>query len=219
MIIENSVESYMYTCTGCGTRWTESYEVSQSVDEEGATRAFYRHHGSPCEAPAGEIVACPRCHSVRARRDPLYETALCETAEGADATDLTFAGSGQQDEEDWPGPVRTAGHTWRRYRFSAVVTLDGAGRFRRHYLSDASGLVLRVASCTQPTLRQYFPALVHTEEGRPLRPGDKGVPAIVSVPDDDAASFFQPGQHFTVWDGADIGHGTVKMRLFFGWWP
>src|SRR5512146_140704 len=134
MIIENSVESYLYTCTGCGTRWTESYEVSQSVDEEGATRAFYRHHGSPCEAPAGEIVACPRCHSVRARRDPLYETALYETAEGADAADLTFAGSGQQDEEDWPGPVRTAGHTWRRYRFSAVVTLDGAGRFRRHYL-------------------------------------------------------------------------------------
>lgn len=218
MIVENSVESYMYTCTTCGARWTESYEVSQSVDEEGAVRAFYRHHGSPCEAPAGENVECPRCHSIRARRDPLYETAPYVAAEGADATDLTIAVPGQR-KEDWPGPVRTAGHTWRRYRFSAVVTLDGAGRFRRLYLSDASGLVLRVASCTQPTLRQYFPAFVHTEEGRPLRPGDKAVPAIVSVPDDDASSFFQPGQHFTVWDGADIGHGTVKMRLFFGWWP
>lgn len=214
MIIENSVESYIFTCTECDARWTESYEVSQSVDEEGAIRAFYRHNGSPCEAPAGENVACPRCHSVRARRDPLYGT-----AESADTTDLAFAVPGQRAEEDWPGPVRTAGHTWRRFRFSAVVTLDGAGRFRRQYLSDASGLVLRVASCTQPTLRQYFPALVHTEEGRPLRPGDKAVPAIVSVPDDDASNFFQPGQRFTVWDGADIGHGTVKMRQFFGWWP
>ena len=206
----------MFTCTECGARWTESYEVSRSDDEEGAVRAFYRHHGSPCEAPVGENVECPRCHSIRARRDPLYGTA--EGADTTDAADLTFAVPGQR-AEDWPGPVRTAGHTWRRFRFSAVITLDGAGRFRRQYLSDAAGLVLRVASCTQPTLRQYFPALVHTEEGRPLRPGDKAVPAIVSVPDDDASSFFQPGQRFTVWDGADIGHGTVKMRLFFGWWP
>src|SRR6516225_7565333 len=59
VIIENSVESYMFTCTECGARWTESFEVSQSVDEEGEVRAFYRHHGSPCEAPAGENVECP----------------------------------------------------------------------------------------------------------------------------------------------------------------
>jgi hypothetical protein len=215
MIIENSIESYILTCMVCGARWTESYQVSQSVDEEGAIRAFYRRGGTPCEAPAGENVECPRCHSVRARRDPVYGS-----AEDADVADVTLVLPGQRaGENDWPGPVRTAGHTWRRFRFSAVVTLDGAGRFRRQYLSDASGLVLRVASCTQPTLRQYFPALVHTEEGRPLRPGDKAVPATVSVPDDDASSFFQPGQHFTVWDGTDIGHGTVKMRLFFGWWP
>ena len=216
MIVENSIESYVFTCVECGTRWTESYEVSQSVDEEGAIRAFYRHHGSPVEAPVSGNVACPRCHAMRARRDPLYGSG--EDLETAEADDIALAVPGQRAGEDWPAPARSAAHTWRRFRFSAVVTLDGAGRLRRQYLSDASGLVLRVASCTQPTLRQYFPALVHTEEGRPLRPGDKAVPAIVSVPDDDASSFFRPGQHFTVWDGSDIGHGTVKMRLFFFSW-
>ena len=44
-----------------------------------------------------------------------------------------------------------------------------------------------------------------------------GIPVTISVPDDDASGFFQTGQHFTVWDGADIGHGTVAQRLFFQW--
>jgi hypothetical protein len=38
------------------------------------------------------------------------------------------------------------------------------------------------------------------------------------VPDDDASGYFQSGQHFTVWDGTDIGHGTVAQRLSFPWW-
>jgi hypothetical protein len=63
-------------------------------------------------------------------------------------------------------------------------------------------------------LHHYFPAVIYTDDDRPLCPGDKGVPVIVSVPDDDASGYFQSGQHFTLWDGKDVGHGTVAQRLF-----
>lgn len=71
MAIEISVESYLFTCARCATRWTESYEVSQAVDDAGVTRSFYRHHGMPCEAPVSGNVDCPNCHAINASRDPL----------------------------------------------------------------------------------------------------------------------------------------------------
>jgi hypothetical protein len=77
--------------------------------------------------------------------------------------------------------------------------------------------MVRAPSCQRPTRQQYFPAVVYIDDDRPLRPGDKGVPVIIAVPDDDASDYFQSGQHFTVWDGTDIGHGTVTQRLFFMW--
>jgi hypothetical protein len=212
--IENSIESYLFTCVRCGRRWAEDYQVSQVTDDGGALRSFYRHHGVPCEAPVSGNVECPDCHATRAARDPLY---------GA-APDFALGGPG-----DFPlavpaqrpaaaGPARhVAPGTWHRFRFSAVVTLEGARRRGGPYLSGVPGLMLHAPSCQAPARHQYFPAVVYTDDNRPLRPGDKGVAVVCSVPDDDAADFFQPGQHFAVWDGADIGHGTVAERLFFPW--
>jgi hypothetical protein len=119
--------------------------------------------------------------------------------------------------EGLPVPARRAG-TWRRFKFSATVTLEAAGRSRRQYLSGVPGLMLRAPSGRQPTRHQYFPAVVYTNDGRPLRPGDAAVSVIISVPDDDASGYFQSGQHFTVWDGTDIGYGTVAQWLSFPWW-
>jgi hypothetical protein len=120
--------------------------------------------------------------------------------------------------EGSPAPPRqpTAG-TWHRFKFSAVVTLDAAGRPGRLYQSGVPGLMVRAPSCRRPTQQQYFPAVVYTDDDRPLRPGDRGVRVIVSVPDDDASGYFESGQRFTVWDRTDIGHGTVAERLFFQW--
>jgi hypothetical protein len=211
--VEISVESYLFTCVQCGRRWAEHYEVSQVADDGGALRSFYRHHGVPCEAPVSGNVECPHCHATRAARDPLY---------GA-APDFAPRAPGyppgipaQRAAGDAPGPSRHAvPHTWHRFKFSAVVTLEAAGR--REYLSGVPGLMLDAPSCAAPARHQYFPAVLYTDDDRPLRPGDKGVRVILSVPDDDAASFFQPGQHFALWDGAAIGHGTVAERLFFPW--
>ncbi len=217
MSIEVSVESYQFTCARCAARWAESYEVSQVIDDAGGIRSFYRQHGDPCEAPVGGNVQCPKCHATQARRDPLYGARPDfeqEEASGAPAVPAPRA-----TVEDPPSPARHAvAHTWRRFKFSAVVTLESVGRSRRQYLSGVPGLMLRVPSCQRPTQQKYFPAVVCTDDERPLRPGDRGVPVVISVPDDDASGYFQSGQHFTVWDGTDIGHGTVCQRLFLQLW-
>ena len=219
MTIEISVESYLFTCARCGTRWAESYEVSQVVDDGGSVRSFYRHHGSPCEAPVSGNVDCPNCHATSACRDPLYGTRPDYDLEGLASRLRGGPGPGTSAStpaDSAPPPVRhPVAHTWRRFKFAAVLTLDAAGRSRRQYLSGVPGLMVRAPSCARPTSQQYFPAVLYTDDDRPLRPGDKGVPVTISVPDDDAAGYFQCGQHFALWDGADIGHGTVAQRLFF----
>jgi hypothetical protein len=210
--VEISVETYLFTCARCAARWTESYQVSQEVDDAGDVRSFYRRGGVPCEAPVAGNVECPNCHATQARRDPLY--GVPQDVGPAQADYLPTVPAPRREVDDQPPPPRHATHSWRRFKFSAVVTLEAAGRSRRQYLSGVPGLMVRAPSCQRPTQRHYFPAVLYTDDDRPLRPGDRGVPVVISVPDDDASGYFQSGQHFTLWDGKDIGHGTVAQRLF-----
>ena len=216
MSVENYVESYLFTCTRCMTRWVEDYQVSQVADDGGYLRSFYRHHGDPCESPVNENVACPQCHSTRALRDPLYGAAP-DLNLGQPAGGL-LAVPGQRmpgDEAMTVPPVRHGPGSWHRYKFAAVVSLESARRPGGEYLSGVPGLIAHAPSCAPPVRHQYFPALVRTEDDQPLRPGDRGLHVVVSVPDDDAAGFFQPGARFGLWDGLDVGHGTVGMPLYF----
>jgi hypothetical protein len=216
VIIENSIEYYLFTCARCAGQWFESYEVSQNVDENGDVRSFYREHGVPCGAPVSGNIECPECHGTKARRDPIYET-----RPDFDPEEAGHALSVPRPRADTvPGPAvrRAAAGTWRRYRFSALVTLDAAPAGKR-YLSGATGLLVRAPSGERPMQHQVFPAVFYADDDRPLRSGDRGVPVIISVPDDDASTYFGSGQRFTVWDGAEIGHGTVVAhRLVLQWW-
>jgi hypothetical protein len=214
--MEISVETYQFTCARCAARWTESYQVSQEVDDEGGIRSFYRQGSIPCEAPVSGNVSCPRCHATQARRDPLYGEHLHFDPDEAGRAATVPPPRPEADALPLR-PRHAAARTWRRFKFSAVVTLDSTGRSRRHYLSGVPGLMVRAPSCERPTRQQYFPAVIYTDDDRPLRPGDKRVSVVISVPDDDASGHFQSGQHFTLWDGKDIGHGTVVQRLFFHW--
>ena len=215
MTAEVSVETYLFTCARCAARWTESYQVSQEVDDAGDIRSFYRHGGVPCEAPVSGNVECPSCHALHARRDPLY--GVTQDVDPAQAY-LPTVPAPRRAADDPPLPPRHVATSWHRYKFAAVVTLEAAGRSRRQYLSGVPGLMVRAPSCQRPTLRHYFPAVLYTDDDRPLRPGDRGVPVVISVPDDDASGYFQSGQHFALWDGRDVGHGTVALRLFFQYW-
>jgi len=212
--IESFVESYQFTCARCGNGWTEDYQVSEAVDDAGNVRSFYRYHGVSCEAPVSGNVECPNCHDTRSRRDPLYGTR--QDFDPEEAGQVQAVPQPRAEEPPAPKRHRAAG-TWHRFKFSAVVTLEAAGRSRRQYLSGVPGLMVHAPSCLQPTRDQYFPAVIYTADGRPLMPGDRGVSVTISVPDDDADGCFQSGQRFIVWDGTDIGHGTVGQRLsFFG---
>lgn len=216
MIVETAVESYQFTCARCDARWTASYEVSQVTDDAGAIESLYRFHGAPCEAPVGANIECPACHSTRVRKDPLFVTPVAEVETPAGLTIAAASVIPRQRK-------RSAWGTWHRFKFEASVTMDpsvAGGRVshrKREYPSGVPGLLVRAPSLQLPSVHQYFPALFFTDDKRPLRPGDKHVRSIVLVPDDDASGFFQAGQHFTLWDGADIGHGTVAQRIVFGW--
>jgi hypothetical protein len=218
VLIENSIEYYLFTCARCAGQWFESYQVSQNVDENGDVRSFYRQHGVPCAAPVSGDVECPECHATRARRDPIYETHPDFDPE--EAGHALSVPRPRDVAEVVPGPAvrRAVAGTWHRFKFSALVTMDAAARPGLQYPSGARGLLVRAPSAQRPTQHQYFPAVFYADDDRPLRPGDKGVPVVVSVPDDDASSYFQSGQHFIVWDGAEIGHGTVAQRLVMQWW-
>lgn len=214
MTIEISVESYLFTCVQCGRRWAEDYQVSQVIDDGGTLRSFYRHHGVPCAAPVSGNIQCPGCHATRAARDPLYGAAP-DFAPGLAAVPPRVPAPRAAEAAR---ARHVASGTWRRFKFSAVITLEAAGPRRGgRYRSGVPGLMLYVPSCAEPARHQYFAAVLFTDDNQPLRPGDKGVTVTVSVPDDDAAAFFQPGQHFALWDGREIGHGTVAERLFFSW--
>jgi len=217
VLVENSIEYYRFTCARCAGQWFDSYEVSQNVDESGDVRSFYRQHGVPCGAPVSGNVECPECHATRARRDPIYEMHPdFDPEEAGHALSVPRPRS----VEVMPGPaVRHAvTGTWRRFKFSALVTMDASERTGRRYMSGATGLMVLAPSVERPTQHQFFPAVFFSDDDRPLRPGDKGVPVIISVPDDDARGYFRPGQHFIVWDGAEVGHGTVALPLVLQWW-
>lgn len=218
MLVESAVETYLCSCVRCAARWTESYQVNQVTDDAGAVSSFYRHAGVPCEAPAATgNVRCPNCGSSRVRKDPVYgDTGVSgqDLLPGPGMADVVESGAGPHVPAV---PRPRAPGTWRRFKFAAVVTLDGHGPTHLRYASGAPGLMVHVPSCRQPSVWQYFPAAVFTDDGRALVPGDRGVFATISVPDDDASVYFQAGQRFRLWDGIEVGHGTVALHMIFGW--
>jgi DNA-directed RNA polymerase subunit RPC12/RpoP len=219
MLVESAVEVYLLTCARCNARWTESYQVNQVIDDSGLVSSFYRRGGVPVEAPAAAgNVQCPNCGSTRVRQDRRFDETLARgEAAYAEPIPRRVPGFGPRDTPAVVPRQHGVAGTWHRYKFSAVIGMEKAGRGHRQYNSRASGLMVRAANVERPAVRQYFPAVVFTEDGRPLVPGDHGIDATISVPDDNAAAFFQPGQRFALWDGTDVGHGTVAYHLLFTW--
>jgi hypothetical protein len=88
----------------------------------------------------------------------------------------------------------------RRYRFSALVTVDPAAH--RMAWRDAR----RTPACylVEPCCRMYFPALIAPDDELSARPAIRTVVSI-ALADGEAEAFFAPGQRFTIWADAIIG--------------
>ncbi len=107
----------------------------------------------------------------------------------------------------------------RLFKFRALITLAAAGQngLTRQYPSGTHSLMVRCSRLDKPALRRYFPTVIYRDDEQPLKPGDSGFVATIEVPDDEACAYLGPGQHVTLWNGSDIGHGVISRRVFFRW--
>jgi hypothetical protein len=105
------------------------------------------------------------------------------------------------------------------YRFLAFLSVDpvAQGEPSRTYASGSHDLMIRCCRLDEPAVRRYFSASIYRDDGQALRPGDEGVLATVEVLDDQATSFLGPGQHITLWNGRECGHGVISRRVFMAW--
>ena len=75
--------------------------------------------------------------------------------------------------------------------------------------------MIRSSDRAAPAQNRYFPAAIYRPDDLPLIPGEHGVVVTIEVADDEASAFLGPGQHITLWNGLDIGHGVISRRVFF----
>lgn len=106
------------------------------------------------------------------------------------------------------------GSTVKRYKYQALVTL--AAKQDTGTASALTGSACRmVVRAEHPGTHRHkiFSALVSSSDGSQLRPGGHVV-MTMRVLGDDVTDYLQPGDHFDLWRGQDVGHGVVSRRLF-----
>jgi hypothetical protein len=57
----------------------------------------------------------------------------------------------------------------------------------------------------EPSHHQYFPAVIYRDEELRPRPGVHVVVTVALI-DGEAEAYFAPGQRFTIWSDAVVGH-------------
>jgi hypothetical protein len=100
------------------------------------------------------------------------------------------------------------------FRFLAFITLDEAApEEQRLYPSGCHDLMIRCCRLDEPALRRFFTASIYPSDEQPLHPGDTSVLSAIEVTDEQACAFLGPGQHITLWNGHECGHGVISRRL------
>ena len=104
-------------------------------------------------------------------------------------------------------------------RFKALLALDTAKRpgWLECGPGEYRGVAVAAGREDHPGERQYFPAVIETDDDQPLVVGDARSRVVtIMVEGQEPAAFFTAGQGFSLWSsGGRIGHGTVSRRLFF----
>ncbi len=108
----------------------------------------------------------------------------------------------------------------RQVRYRALIALDAiprqpsAGEYHNH----TRALMVRAHCLSKPSYSRCFPAELSWDDERPLHPGDHAEVTITMI-DDEVAAFFGSGQRFSLWNGDDIGHGTISRRVYTEYGP
>jgi hypothetical protein len=99
--------------------------------------------------------------------------------------------------------------------FRALIALDAEapGHGVGQYASPTHALMLRAARLSLPACHRLFRAEVCWDDHQLLKPGDRAV-VTIELADDDAEMYFAAGHRFTIWNGSDIGYGTISRQIF-----
>lgn len=101
----------------------------------------------------------------------------------------------------------------RQYRFTVLVMLDPAAGENAMRCGQSTA---RACCLVEPSCYTYFfPAVIETEEEQP----QQGVPRALmttTLSDSEAGAFFAPGQRFTIWADALVGH-TIRADGLAGY--
>ncbi len=115
----------------------------------------------------------------------------------------------------------------RQVRYRALIALDSvpaqpdtldALRVPRQYVNHTHALMVRACCLAKPEYARCFPAELCWDDEQPLRPGDRAE-VTITMTDDEAPAFFGCGQRFSLWNGADVGHGTISRRVYSEYGP
>jgi AcrR family transcriptional regulator len=111
-----------------------------------------------------------------------------------------------------PGSDPGEAAVMRPHSFRALVMLDSAGR-EDSPRSGPDGM--RACCLVEPSRYTYFPAVISLDTGQPARTAARAL-VTIALRDSEAGAFFAPGQRFTIWADAVVGH-TVQACGLIGY--
>jgi hypothetical protein len=88
----------------------------------------------------------------------------------------------------------------------------------RQYSNHTHALMVRAQCRDKPSYARCFPAEISWDDEEPLHAGDRAE-VTITLTDDEACSFFGAGQRFSLWDGIDVGHGTISRQVHTEYGP
>jgi hypothetical protein len=101
------------------------------------------------------------------------------------------------------------------FRFRALITLgpDAHDSQGHDYPSGTRAVMVRASSLARPAHRKHFEAMIERDDEPFVHHDDREI-VTITLTDSHAGDFFAPGQHFTLWNGRDIGTGVVSRQVF-----
>ena len=102
----------------------------------------------------------------------------------------------------------------RQYRFRAQVMPNPAAHeaLVRGFPSTTRRPTTHTCCLIEPSYRQYFPAVIYRDEELPPRPRVHVV-VTIALTGGEAEAYFAPGQRFTIWSDAVVGHTVCADGL------
>jgi hypothetical protein len=88
----------------------------------------------------------------------------------------------------------------------------------KQYSNHTHALMIRARCLNKPSYARCFPAEISWDDEEPLHAGDRAEVTITMI-DDEACSFFGAGQRFSLWNGVDVGHGTISRQVYTEYGP